>query len=96
MIALMLDWLKTPMAAPETANLKTMRMAILGLAIALGVLVLFLKPLMVSIGPATGGALAGVVLALVVLVPVYVIIKNRADNAHIDAILAARGPGDAE
>ncbi len=96
MIALMLDWLKTPMAAPETANLKAMRMAILGLAIALAVLVLFLKPLIVSIGPATGGALAGVVLALAVLVPSYVIIKNQADNAHIDAIVAARVPGDAE
>ncbi len=95
MIALMLDWLKTPMAAPETANLKTMRIAILGLAIALALLVLFLKPLRASVGPATGGALAGVVLALGLLVPVYVIVKNRADNAYIETVLASRESGDA-
>ena len=35
-----------------------------------------------------------VVLALVVLVPVYVIAKNRADNAFLDASLAAQPDGE--
>ena len=42
------------------------------------------------LGAGAGGALAGLVLALVVLVPVYVIAKNRADNAYLDASLAAQ------
>ena len=46
------------------------------------------------LGAGAGGALAGLVLALVVLVPVYVIAKNRADNAFLDASLAAQPDGE--
>ena len=75
-----LDILRTPMAAPETPALKAMRLAILWSAIGLAIAICALQPLRAVLGAGAGGALAGLVLALVVLVPVYVIAKNRADN----------------
>ena len=89
-----LDWLKTPMAAPETPALKAMRLAILWSAIGLAIAICALQPLRAVLGAGAGGALAGLVLALVVLVPVYVIAKNRADNAFLDASLAAQPDGE--
>ena len=62
----------------------------IGLAIA----ICALQPLRAVLGAGAGGALAGLVLALVVLVPVYVIAKNRADNAFLDASLAAQPDGE--
>lgn len=85
-----LDILRTPMAAPETPALKAMRLAILWSAIGLAIAICALQPLRAVLGAGAGGALAGLVLALVVLVPVYVIAKNRADNAFLDASLAAQ------
>lgn len=85
-----LDMLRTPMAAPETPALKAMRLAILWSAIGLAIAICALQPLRAVLGAGAGGALAGLVLALVVLVPVYVIAKNRADNAYLDASLAAQ------
>lgn len=88
-----LDILRTPMAAPETPALKAMRLAILWSAIGLAIAICALQPRAV-LGAGAGGALAGLVLALVVLVPVYVIAKNRADNAFLDASLAAQPDGE--
>jgi hypothetical protein len=89
-----LDMLRTPMAAPETPALKAMRLAILWSAIGLAIAICALQPLRAVLGAGAGGALAGLVLALVVLVPVYVIAKNRADNAFLDASLAAPPDGE--
>ncbi|AOW24713.1 MULTISPECIES: hypothetical protein [Sphingomonadaceae] len=89
-----LDILRTPMAAPETPALKAMRLAILWSAIGLAIAICALQPLRAVLGAGAGGALAGLVLALVVLVPVYVIAKNRADNAFLDASLAAQPDGE--
>ena len=89
-----LDILRTPMAAPETPALKAMRLAILWSAIGLAIAICALQPLRAVLGAGAGGALAGLVLALVVLVPVYVIAKNRADNAFLDARLAAQPDGE--
>ncbi|PVE50086.1 hypothetical protein DC429_18520 [Arthrobacter sp. TPD3018] len=89
-----LDILRTPMAAPETPALKAMRLAILWSAIGLAIAICALQPLRAVLGAGAGGALAGLVLALVVLVPVYVIAKNRADNAFLDASLAAPPDGE--
>ena len=89
-----LDMLRTPMAAPETPALKAMRLAILWSAIGLAIAICALQPLRAVLGAGAGGALAGLVLALVVLVPVYVIAKNRADNAFLDASLAAQPDGE--
>lgn len=89
-----LDILRTPMAAPETPALKAMRLAILWSAIGLAIAICALQPLRAVLGAGAGGALAGLVLALVVLVPVYVIAKNRADNAFLDASIAAQPDGE--
>ena len=89
-----LDILRPPMAAPEPPALKAMRLAILWSAIGLAIAICALQPLRAVLGAGAGGALAGLVLALVVLVPVYVIAKNRADNAFLDASLAAQPDGE--
>ncbi len=90
-----LDWLKTPMAAPETAGLRTMRLAILYLAIILAVMIAALSPLRAAVGVAAGGIVCGVMLALGLLVPVYVWRKNRADEEHFAAV-CREGGADAE
>lgn len=85
-----LDMLKTPMAAPETPALKVLRLSILVMAALLVATILALAPLRAAIGNGAG-SIAGVLLAsLALLVPVYVIRKNRADEAFVDAMLAAR------
>ena len=89
-----LDILRTPMAAPETPALKAKRLAIMWSAIGLAIAICALQPLRAVLGAGAGGALAGLVLALAVLAPVYVIAKNRADNAYLDASLAAQQDGE--
>ncbi|WP_298274675.1 MULTISPECIES: hypothetical protein [Alphaproteobacteria] len=90
-----LDFLKTPMAAPETAGLRTLRMAVLSIAVALALSILLLKPMRAQIGAGAGGAIAGLLLALAVLIPVYVFRKNRADGAYLDHLVRERGELDA-
>ena len=92
MIRMWLDYMKTPMAAPETAMLKAMRMTILGLCFMLPVLVVSIGPLRPLIGNGVGAIIAVVVLALFGLVPVYVIAKTRTDGAYLDAVVAEREP----
>ena len=83
-----LDWLRTPMAAPETRGLKAMRMAILSLSMMVVVSVAAIDPLRVAIGIGAGAVVAGLLLILAALVPVYLIAKTRADDAHLAALLA--------
>ncbi|WP_066526078.1 hypothetical protein [Erythrobacter sp. CCH5-A1] len=83
-----LDWLKTPMAAPETRTLKVMRMAILVLSMMVVVSVAAIDPLRAAIGIGAGAVVAGLLLILAALVPVYLLIKTRADDAHLSALLA--------
>ena len=89
-----LDFLKTPMAAPETSGLRALRMVVLSLAVALALSIALLKPMRALLGDGAGGAVAGLLAALFVLVPVYVIRKNRADDAYLDDLLRDRSePG---
>jgi len=83
-----LDWLKTPTAAPETRTLKVMRMAILVLSMMVVVSVAAIDPLRAAIGIGAGAVVAGLLLILAALVPVYLLIKTRADDAHLSALLA--------
>lgn len=83
---LWLDLLRTPMAAPETGALKSMRMTIL---VACGLLVgsiAALAPLRAAIGNLAGGMIAAELLVITVLVPIYVVTKNRADNRYLDEL----------
>jgi len=84
---LCLDFLRTPMAAPETRGLKFMRMAILGICVALVVSIVAIDPLRAAIGIGAGAVVAGFLLVLAVLVPVYLTVKNRADDAHLAVLL---------
>ena len=83
-----LDILRTPMAAPETRALKVMRMAILAICGVLVVSIAAIDPLRAVIGIGAGAVVAGLLLALAALVPVYLVIKTRADDAHLSALLA--------
>ena len=88
-----MDWLKTPMAAPETATLRFMRVSVLSLCLALIVSIAAIAPLKTAIGIGAAGLAGGLLVALVLFVPAYVVLKNRADNAYLDACCAAHEDG---
>jgi len=83
-----LDWLKTPMAAPETRTLKAMRYAIIAISLVIVISLVAIDPLRAAIGIGAGAVVAGLLLFLAALVPVYLITKTRADDAHLTALLA--------
>lgn len=86
----LIEFMMTPMAAPETAALRSMRLTILGCcAVLLPLMLVFnlARPLMEA---AAIGVIAGLVAVLCVLAPVYIIIKNRADDAYRDTMIARR------
>ncbi|MGY6637198.1 MAG: hypothetical protein ACXIUO_08680 [Erythrobacter sp.] len=87
MMLTLLDWLKTPMAAPETRTLKSMRCAIIAISFAIVISLVAIAPLRTAIGIGVGAVVAGLLLVLAVLVPVYFIMKTRADDAHLTALL---------
>ena len=84
----LLDILRTPMAAPETRALKVMRMTILAICGVLVVSLVAIDPLRATIGIGAGAVVAGLLLVLAALVPVYLVIKTRADDAHLSALIA--------
>ena len=85
-----MDWLRTPMAAPETRSLKFMRVSILVICLALIVSIAAITPLKAAIGAWAGGTAGLLMLALVIVVPFYVITKNRADDAHLIRLISVR------
>ena len=89
---LWLEMLRTPMAAPETRRLKTMRMTILSICVVLLFSIAALAPLRAAIGIAAGGIVAVLLAVLAVLVPVYIVIKNRADDRYLDTLVEDREP----
>lgn len=89
---LWLDLLRTPMAAPETKALKRMRMTILSICAILLVSIAALAPLRAAVGIAAGGVVAALLAVLAVLVPIYVVTKNRADDRHLDTLCQDREP----
>ncbi|MFO6431676.1 hypothetical protein ACLBKT_16450 [Erythrobacter sp. W302b] len=84
----LLDILRTPMAAPETRSLKVMRMTILAICGVLVVSIAAIDPLRAVIGIGAGAVVAGLLLVLAALVPVYLVIKTGADDAHLSALIA--------
>lgn len=75
-----------PMAAPETRPLRTIRLTILGAGLTLGGLTALIDPARALIGVSAVGAAAGLLVALVILVPIYLRAKARADDAHLMAL----------
>jgi hypothetical protein len=83
----LLDILRTPIAAPETRALKVMRMTILAICGVLVVSIAAIDPLRAVIGIGAGAIVAGLLLVLAALVPVYLRTKTRADDAHLFALM---------
>ena len=88
---LWLDLLKTPMAAPETRDLRTMRKTMQLLCVACAVGVLAISPLVRLFGPAASFIVAVLLITTALHVTLYVFRKNRADNDHFAAMTAEEG-----
>ncbi|MBB3588677.1 MULTISPECIES: hypothetical protein [Sphingomonadaceae] len=82
---LWLDLLKTPMAAPETAELRGMRRTFQFLCVASAVGVLAISPLVKLFGRPASFVVAAVLATTALHTALYVFRKNRADNAYLDA-----------
>lgn len=86
----LIEFMKTPMAAPETAALRSMRLTIIGCCAVLLPLMLVFNLARPVVGTGAIGVIAGLVAVLCVLAPVYIITKNRADDAYRDTMITQR------
>jgi threonine/homoserine efflux transporter RhtA len=82
---LWLDMLKTPMAAPETPRLKAMRRTFQVLCIVCALGVTFISPLTTLLGRLAPVGIAALLVSTAVYTALYVVRKNRADQAWLDA-----------
>jgi uncharacterized membrane protein len=82
---LWLDLLRTPMAAPETDNLRTMRRTFQVLCVASAIGVLAISPLVRLFGRPASFMVAALLMTTALHTALYVFRKNRADNAFLDA-----------
>ncbi|MDJ0277640.1 hypothetical protein QLH51_12620 [Sphingomonas sp. 2R-10] len=89
---LWLDLLRTPMAAPETDDLRMMRRTFQILCIASALGVLAISPLVRLFGRPASFVIAALLITTALHTALYVFRKNRADNAYLDA---AQSSGDA-
>lgn len=89
---LWLDLLRTPMAAPETDDLRAMRRTFQILCTASAVGVLGISPLVRFLGPWASFVTAVVLVTTALHTVLYVHRKNRADRAHFDAVSSSREP----
>jgi hypothetical protein len=82
---LWLDHLRTPMAAPETDDLRTMRRTFQILCVASAIGVLAISPLVRLFGRPASFMVAALLMTTALHTALYVFRKNRADNAFLDA-----------
>lgn len=82
---LWLDLLRTPMAAPETDQLRGMRRTWQILCVACAVGVLFISPLVALLGRPASFGVAALLFTTALYTALYVVRKNRADNAFLEA-----------
>lgn len=82
---LWLDMLKTPMAAPETDRLRSMRRTWQVLCVLCAVGVLGISPLVALLGRAASFSTAALLATTALYAALYVFRKNRADNAFLVA-----------
>lgn len=87
----LLEFLRTPMAAPETASLRAMRVTILACCVLILASMLLLTPLRALLGNLAMGLIAGLIATLMMLVPIYVHAKISADDAHLDDLMSSKG-----
>jgi len=82
---LWLDLLRTPMAAPETSRLKPMRRTFQVLCILCALTVAFVSQLTAILGRIAPIGIAALLVSTAVYTAFYVVRKNRADQAWLDA-----------
>lgn len=82
----------SPMAAPETRALRSLRLTILGGGLTLGALIALIGPATALIGVGAVGAAAGLLTTLVILVPIYLRAKTRADAEYLTALCRNGAP----
>lgn len=82
---LWLDLLRTPMAAPETDDLRSMRRTFQILCVASAVGVIAISPLVRLFGPWASFVIASLLATTALHTVLYVHRKNRADRAYLDA-----------
>jgi len=77
---LWLDLLRTPMAAPETDDLRVMRRTFQVLCVLSGLGVLAISPLVALFGRPASFVVAAILVTTALHTALYVFRKNRADN----------------
>jgi hypothetical protein len=82
---LWLDLLRTPMAAPETDDLRVMRRTFQVLCVLSAIGVVGISPLVALFGRPASFVVAAVLAMTALHTALYVHRKNRADNAFLDA-----------
>ena len=82
---LWLDLLRTPLAAPEPDDLRTMRRTFQVLCVASAIGVLAISPLVRLFGRPASFMVAALLMTTALHTALYVFRKNRADNAFLDA-----------
>lgn len=85
---LWLDLLRTPMAAPETDDLRVMRRTFQVLCVLSGLGVLAISPLVAVFGRPASFVVAALLITTALHTALYVFRKNRADNAFLDAAVS--------
>ena len=81
-----LDMLRTPMAAPETERLRSMRRTWQLLCVLCAVGVVAISPLVALLGRAASFTVAALLVTTALYTALYVFRKNRADNGFIAAV----------
>jgi hypothetical protein len=81
---LWLDLLRTPMAAPETAALRRLRLSWQALCLGSALVVGLFSPLRHVIGRAAPLLAAILLVATVICTAIYFVLKQRADKAHLE------------
>ncbi|MET0373468.1 MAG: hypothetical protein ABW128_04325 [Rhizorhabdus sp.] len=89
---LWLDLLRTPMAAPETDQLRGMRRTWQLLCVACAVSVLAISPLVALFGRPASFVVAALLVMTALHTALYAVRKNRADDAFISASVAEDRP----
>lgn len=89
---LWLDLLGTPMAAPETEDLRMMRRTFQVLCVLSGLGVAAISQLVAFFGPRASFVVAAILAMTALHTALYVHRKNRADNAFLDSVTSSEEP----
>ena len=85
---LWLDLMRTPMAAPETDDLRAMRRTFQILCVASAIGVLAISPLVRLFGRPASFVVAALLITTALHTALYVFRKNRADDAYLAAAVS--------